>query len=54
MDLGPFLMKDDAFKDDMKHEIKSEWTKWRKASGILYNQRIPIWLKDKFYKTVVR
>ena len=28
--------------------------KWRQASDILYNRRIPQKLKDKFYRTVMR
>ena len=38
----------------MKHRIKCGWTKWREASGILWDKRIPIRLKGKFYKAVVR
>ena len=38
----------------MKHRIKCGWTKWREASGILCDKRIPIRLKGKFYKAMVR
>lgn len=37
---------------NMKHRIKFSWKKQRKASEILFNKRIPIRLKSKFYKIV--
>jgi len=38
----------------MKHRIKCRWIKWKEASGILYDKRIPMILEGKFYKSVVR
>ena len=52
--LGSVIQKDGGFEEDMKHRIKCGWTKWREASGILCDKRIPIRLKGKFYKAVVR
>lgn len=48
--LGSFLMSDEDLKDDLKPEIKSEWTKWRKVSGILYKQKISIKVKINFIR----
>ena len=39
---------------DVTHRIKAGWTKWRNASGVLCDQRIPLRLKEKFYKTAIR
>lgn len=36
------------------HRIKCKLLKWRKASDILFGKRIPIRLKSKFSKTVVK
>ena len=36
---------------DVTRRIKAGWTKWRNASGVLCDQRIPLRLKEKFYKT---
>jgi len=52
---GSVLQKNGGFDEDIMHRIKHGWTKWREASGrVLCDRRIPIRLKDKFYKTVVR
>lgn len=38
----------------MKRRIKHERIKWKKASSVLCDKRIPIRLKGKFFKSVVR
>ena len=32
---------------DVTHRIKAGWTKWRNASGVLYDQHIPFRFKKK-------
>ena len=36
------------------HKIKVSWLKWRNASGVLCDGKIPLKLKEKFYRTAIR
>ncbi|KAG5600808.1 hypothetical protein H5410_032178 [Solanum commersonii] len=40
--------------DDVTHRIGVAWMKWRLASGVLCDKKIPSRLKGKFYRVVVR
>jgi hypothetical protein len=52
--LGSMLPKDGDIDEDLSHRIKADWLKWRQASGVLYDLRVPLKLKDKFYRTAIR
>ncbi|KAJ7946136.1 Retrovirus-related Pol polyprotein LINE-1 [Quillaja saponaria] len=52
--LGSFIQKDGAIEHDVNHRIKAGWVKWRSASGVLCDPKIPNRLKGKFYKSAVR
>ena len=52
--LGLMLQKNGDIGADVCHRIKARWMKWRQASGILCDKRVPQKLKGKFYRTVVR
>ena len=51
--LGSIITKLGEIGDDVIHRIKASWLKWRKASGVLCDRRIPVRLKGKFYKTAI-
>ncbi|KAL5178480.1 Craniofacial development protein 2 [Glycine soja] len=49
------VMDDDGeIEGDVNHRIQAGWMKWRKASGVLCDAKVPIKLKGKFYRTAVR
>jgi hypothetical protein len=52
--LGSMLQKDGDIDEDLSHRIKAGWLKWRQASGVLCDTRVPLNLKGKFYRTVIR
>jgi hypothetical protein len=51
--LGSMLQKDDKIDEDVRHRILAGWLKWRQASGVLYDKRVPQKLKGKFYRTAI-
>jgi hypothetical protein len=52
--LGSMLQKDGDINEDLSHRIKADWLKWRQASGVLCDPRVPLKLKGKFYRTAIR
>jgi hypothetical protein len=52
--LGSMLQKNGDIDEDVSHRIKAGWLKWRQASGVLCNPRVPLKLKGKFYRTMIR
>jgi hypothetical protein len=52
--LGSILQKDEDIDEDVSHRIKAGWLKWRQASGVLCDPRVPLKLKGKFYRTAIR
>jgi hypothetical protein len=52
--LGSMLQRDGDIDEDVSHRIKAGWMKWRQASGVLCDKRVPQKLKGKFYRTTIR
>jgi hypothetical protein len=48
------LQKDGDIDEVVNHRIKAGWMKWRQASSILCDKRVPQKLKGKFYTMVIR
>ncbi|GJW58861.1 hypothetical protein Tco_0105592, partial [Tanacetum coccineum] len=40
--------------EDVAHRIGVGWMKWRAASGVMCDRRIPLKLKGKFYRVTIR
>ncbi|KAG5583946.1 hypothetical protein H5410_044380 [Solanum commersonii] len=52
--LGSVIQESGDIDDDVTHRIGVAWMKWRLASRVLCDKKIPSRLKDKFYRVVVR
>ena len=52
--LESMLQRDRDIDEDVSHRIKAGWMKWRQASGVLCDKRVPQKLKGKFYRTAIR
>ena len=52
--LGSIFSKDGEVVEDVTHRIQVGWLKWRSASGVLCDRKIPTKLKGKFYRTAIR
>ena len=51
--LGSMVEEGGDIDDDISHQIKVWWQKWRKAAGVLYDKKIPFKLKGKVYRIVI-
>ncbi|KAG5575700.1 hypothetical protein H5410_055834 [Solanum commersonii] len=52
--LGSVIQGSGDIDDDVTHRIGVAWMKWRLASGVLCDKKIPSRLIGKFYRVVVR
>ena len=52
--LGSMLQSDGEIDEDVSHRIRAGWVKWRQASGVLCDRKVPQKLKGKFYRTAIR
>ena len=52
--LVSMLQRDGGIDEDVSHKIKVGWMKWRQASGVLCDKRVPQKLKGKFYRMTIR
>jgi hypothetical protein len=52
--LGSMLQKGGDIDEDVRHRISAGWLKWRQASGVLCDKKVPQRLKGNFYRTAIR
>ena len=52
--LGSIVEEKGDIDEDISHRIRVGWQKWKKASGVLCDKRIPLKLKGRVYRMVVR
>ncbi|KAB2606459.1 hypothetical protein D8674_006176 [Pyrus ussuriensis x Pyrus communis] len=51
--LGSILQKSGELNGDFNHRIQAGWMKWKSASGVLCDHRMPLKLKGKFYRVTI-
>jgi len=52
--LGSIIQQIGDIDEDINHRIKVSWQKWKYTSGVLCDKRVPLGLKGKVYRMVVR
>ena len=52
--LGSTLDSAGEMDKEIKHRVQAGWRNWRRVSGVICDRRIPIRLKGKVHKAVVR
>ncbi|KAM3322064.1 hypothetical protein P3S67_003215 [Capsicum chacoense] len=52
--LGSVIQGNGEIDEDVSHRIGAGWMKWKLASGVLCDKKVPPKLKGKFYRVVVR
>ena len=52
--LGSIIQQNRDIDEDINQRIKVGWQKWKFASGVLCDKRVPLRLQGKVYRMVVR
>ena len=39
---------------DCKNRVRPAWNKWREVTGVICDKKVPVKIKHKIYKTVIR
>ena len=45
---------EDGTTTDCKNRVRLAWNKWREVTGVICDKKVPVKLKHKIYKTVIR
>jgi len=52
--LGSIIQESGEIDEDINYRIRVGWQKWKNTSGVLCDRRIPLRLKGRVYRMVVR
>lgn len=52
--LGSTVNANGGCEEDVKHRIKAAWQKWRDLSGVVCDKKMPVRIKGKVYRTMIR
>jgi len=52
--LGSVINAKGGCEEDVMHRIKPVWQKWKELSGVVCDRKMPVAVKGKVYKTMIR
>ncbi len=52
--LGSMFTSEGGSQADVNNRIRIGWMKWKEVSGVMCDRKIPVKLKDKVFKTIIR
>ncbi|GKC33901.1 ataxia telangiectasia mutated family protein [Tanacetum coccineum] len=52
--LGSVIHRSRRIDEDITHRIRTGWMRWRATSGVLYDKRVPLKLKGKFFRVAIK
>ncbi len=52
--LGSILDSNGGAERDVNNRVKLALMKWKQLTGVLCDKKVPITLRDKVYKTVIK
>ena len=52
--LGSMFDAEGGTTTDCKNRVQLAWNKWREETGVICDKKVPVKLKHKIYKTVIR
>ena len=52
--LGSIFTSEEGSQADVNNRIRIGWMKWREVSGVMCERKIPVELKVKVFKTIIR
>ena len=52
--LGSLLTSERGSKAGVNNRILIGWMKWKEVSGVMCDRKMPVELKDTFFKTIIR
>ena len=52
--LGSVVNATGGCEEDVKHRITAAWQKWKDLAGVVCDRKMPVWIKGKVYKTMIR
>ena len=52
--LGSYVNAKGGCEEDVKHRFTVAWQKWKDLAGVVCDRIMPVWIRGKVYKTMIR